>query len=280
MRDRLDAQGLLWTVISGTAPSGWSTADIEAYQRFLKGQTVDELAELVDQFRAETGYPEDGQPNRDAERAELAPALSQDALDDPDVQLLRRLAGRADGYPGAQPGYYILLQTPEGTALVSETFRYLLYGPGEVADRLDDCVRGRHKLPSVGEAMMVKALAVADPQRWYPNYVTTGKVGKLAVLGVLGEPPPVGLTPGALAVASNDQIRQRLDPYFPGDPWGVQEFTWWLMHRERVPDTPLKALAEELSLTEDFLARALRLLDDKGQVVFYGPPGTGKTYVA
>jgi hypothetical protein len=29
--------------------------------------------------------------------------------------------------------------------------------------------------------MMVKALAVTDPGRWFPNHVTTGKVGKLAV---------------------------------------------------------------------------------------------------
>jgi MoxR-like ATPase len=280
MRDRLDAQGLLWTIMSGTAPAGWSTADIEAYQRFLKGQAVDELAELVDQFRAEADYPDGGRPNRDAERAELAPALSRDELDDPDVQLLRRLAGPAYGGPGPQPGYYRLLQKADGAARVAETFSYLLYGPGGVADRLDDCIRGEHKLPSVGEAMMVKALAVADPERWYPNNVTTGKVGKLAVLRALGEQPPTDLTPGALAVASNDRIRQRLDPHFPGDPWGIQEFTWWLLHRERVPAAPLTVLADELYLTEDFLARTVRLLDDKGQVVFYGPPGTGKTYVA
>jgi 5-methylcytosine-specific restriction enzyme B len=128
--------------------------------------------------------------------------------------------------------------------------------------------------------MMVKALAVTDPERRFPNHVTAGKVGKLAVLEVLGEKPPADLTPGALAVASNDRIRQLLDPQFPDDPWGIQEFTWWLLHRERVPQTPLKLLAEELYLTQDFLARALRLLEDKGQVVFYGPPGTGKTYVA
>jgi MoxR-like ATPase len=279
MRDRLDAQGLLWMVMSGTAPSGWSTVDIEAYQRFLRGQPVDELAELVEQFRAEVGYPDGIRATREAERAELAAALTDEALSDPDVELLRRLAGRAYGYPGVQPGYYVLLQAGEG-ASVAKTFRYLLYGPGDVADRLDDCIAGEHKLPRVGEAMMVKALAVADPGRWYPNYVTTGKVGKLAVLNVLGERPPAGLTSGALAVASNDRLRQRLDPHFPGDPWGIQQFTWWLLHRKRVPEASLKALAEELYLTEDFLARALRLLDDKGQVVFYGPPGTGKTYVA
>ena len=48
----------------------------------------------------------------------------------------------------------------------------------------------------------------------------------------------------------------------------------------RNPEASLEELADELYLTEEFLARALRLLDDKGQVVFYGPPGTGKTYVA
>ncbi len=280
MRDHLDAQGLLWQVVSGTAPGGWSTADTEAYQRFLKGQIVDELAELVEQFRAEVDYPDGGRPRPHTERAELAPALSRDGLDDPDVELLRRLAGTAYGRPGMQPGYYVMLQTSDGVGAVAETFRYLLFGPGDVADRLDDCIQGQHKLRGVGEAMMVKALAVTDPERWFPNYVTTGKVGKLAVLDVLGEQPPAQLTPGAVAVASNDRIRQRLEPHFPGDPWGVQEFTWWLLHRERVPETPLKPLADELYLTEDFLARALRLLDDKGQVVFYGPPGTGKTYVA
>ena len=280
VRDRLDAQGILWQVVSGNPPAGWDTADIEAYRRFLEGQTMDELAELVDRFRAEVDYPGGIKKRRDTERAELALALTRDGLDDPDAQLLRRLAGPTYGRPGVQPGYYALLQTDDGVAKVADTFRYLLYGPGDVADRLDDCIGGEHKLPRVGEAIMTKALAVTDPERWFPNHVTTGKVGKHAVLGVLGEQRPVGLTPGANSVASNDRIRQLLDPYFPGDPWGIQAFTWWMLHRVNVPETPLKPLAEELYLTEDFLARALELLDDKGQVVFYGPPGTGKTYVA
>ena len=123
---------------------------------------------------------------------------------------------------------------------------------------------------------MVKALAVADPGRWLPNFVTTGRFGKLAVLTALGEQPPEDLTPGALALAANDRIRQLLDPYFPGDPWGMQDFSWWLLHRESPPEASLKELADELYLTEEFLTRALRLLADKGQVVFYGPPGRAR----
>jgi hypothetical protein len=193
------------------------------------------LAELIGKFRAETGYPRGIRQRRDAERAGLAPALSRSGLDDPDAQLLRQLAGPKYGLPGVQPGYYVLLRTGAGVAAVAATFRYLLYGPGEVADRLEDCIHGEHKLPGVAEAMMVKALAVADPGRWFPNHVTTGKVGKLAVLRMLGEQPPPGLTAGAAAAASNDRIRQLLDPHFPGDPWGIQEFTWWLTHQDLAP---------------------------------------------
>src|SRR5207247_7688039 len=114
------------------------------------------------------------------------------------------------------------------------------------------------------------ALAVADPGRWLPNFVTTGRFGKLAVLTALGEQPPKDLTPGALALAANDRIRQLLDLYFPGDPWGIQDFSWWLLHRESPPEAPLspeaslEELADELYLTEEFLTRAERLLADIG----------------
>ena len=42
----------------------------------------------------------------------------------------------------------------------------------------------------------------------------------------------------------------------------------------------LRALANELHLTVEFLENIQMLLSDKRQVVFQGPPGTGKTYVA
>ena len=42
----------------------------------------------------------------------------------------------------------------------------------------------------------------------------------------------------------------------------------------------LRALANELHLTVEFLENIQMLLNDKRQVVFQGPPGTGKTYVA
>jgi len=70
-----------------TVLTACSAAGPEASGR--KGQMMDKLAELIDQFRAEVDYPGGIRPRRDAERAELAPALSRNGLDDPDAQLLR-----------------------------------------------------------------------------------------------------------------------------------------------------------------------------------------------
>lgn len=255
-------------------------AVLHRLKRLAEPPEPPELGGLVRQFRAEQDYPREGRADRNAERAELAAALTAEALDEPEVRLLQRLAGEAYGFPGPQPGFYRLLQTDDGIARVTGTLRYLLYGRGQVEDRLDGCIGGEQKLPGVGEAMMVKALAVADPQRWFPCFVTTGKVGKLAILGLLGGEPPTGLSPGATAAATNDLIRERLESFLPGDPWGMQEFSWWLLQREHVPKQPLGTLAKELSLPVEFLGQILQLLDDKGQVVLYGPPGTGKTFVA
>lgn len=249
--------------------------------RSVDGGDVDELAKLVTQFRTDSAYPGGDRAEREQQRADLAVALTVDGLPDPDIALLRRLAGPAYGSPGPQPGFNRLLQTDEGTTRVVATLSYLLHGPGEVSERLEGCLTGEHKLPGVGEAIMAKALAVADPQRWIPSFVTRGKVGKLVILGLLGaDQPEVAVGAAAAAIASNDALRALLEPHFPGNPWLMQEFSWWLLHREHVPDAPLATLAEELYLGEDFLARVLRLLDDKGQVIFYGPPGTGKTHAA
>jgi len=133
------------------------------------------LADLVTRFRGEADYPDHGRDERFAERGELALGLTLEGLAEPDARLLRRLAGPAFGSPGPQPGFNRLLQTDDGLARVASSLRYLLFDEALIEDRLDSCIRGERKLPGVGEAMMVKALAVADPSRWVPCYVTAGK---------------------------------------------------------------------------------------------------------
>ncbi|WP_454778209.1 AAA family ATPase [Georgenia muralis] len=280
VRDRLDAQGVVWRVTSGVPANGWDRDLKDAYRKFLMGEQMDSLAELVELFHAETSYSSEGRSQMDTERNEIAAAVTEQALSDPDWATVRKLATGAYGSPGQQPRFYSLLKTDEGRDGLLRTLRYLLFGPGSVESRLDDCLSGEHKLRGVGEGILVKALAVHDPARWFPGYVTEGMVGKKAVLDLIGEPIPETTSAGSAAAATNDALRERLEPYFPDDPWGMQEFSWWLLHREHVPQDRVTTLAKELYLSEEFLERILTLLDDKGQVVFYGPPGTGKTYTA
>jgi len=246
----------------------------------VPGREADDLTALVQQFRTATGYPTPRNAQKHQEREELAAALTPVALLAPDLPTLRRLAGPAYGSPGPQPGFNRLLQSETTVADVVDWLSDLLHGSGELEERISRALTGDGALPGVKEAMVTKALAVADPERWFPNYITGGQVGKRRVLQLLKLPPT---EPGASAAAemidSNDRIRAVLSPHFPDDPWGMQEFGWWLLKTPPTVDA-LDRLAKRLLYPRDFIEKTLRLIDHKKQIVFYGPPGTGKTYYA
>jgi 5-methylcytosine-specific restriction protein B len=92
------------------------------------------------------------------------------------------------------------------------------------------------------------------------------------------------MTRGAVQVAANDRLRERLDPLLPGDPWGQKNFLYWLRaQEERSPEgeaDSLALLSEELLIPPEFVADVVQLLRERRQLIFYGPPGTGKTYLA
>ncbi|MCA1707458.1 MAG: AAA family ATPase, partial [Actinobacteria bacterium] len=284
IRDRLDAQGLIWMVINyGPAPA-WAPDEQAAYTAYRAGDRksagADRLSELVRAFRSETGYPAEGNSQRDQEREELAAALTPEALDALDLPTLRRLAGPAYGSPGPQPGFNKLLQSEESAERVAQWLRELLYGTEALETRISKALTGSGALPGVKEAIVTKALAVTDPARWFPNYVTQGEVGKRHVLELLGLPPSTsGLTRAQEMLDSNDRIRAVLEPHLGDDPWGMQEFTWWLMQTPPDEDA-VGRLAREVTFPPEFVQKVLRLIHHRPQVVFYGPPGTGKTYFA
>ena len=76
------------------------------------------------------------------------------------------------------------------------------------------------------------------------------------------------------AAARDLPVRHRLD---------AQSIVWRTLDfpgPDDGEDPPLKALAEKLHLSVEFLQNIETLLKEKKQVIFQGPPGTGKTYVA
>ena len=209
---------------------------------------IPDVAGLVREYRAK--YPGGYLDDRRQDGPYLAAALTEASLREPDRARLRGLVGLAYGSPGPQPGFSSLLSTREGSLRAARTLTYLLYGPGgsgQITRRLDECIArdGAYKLPRVGEAIMVKALAVTCPERWIPCFVADGtpdkrtrrKKGKWTILNLLGVRERPGLSPGAAAVISNDLIKEILAGHLPADdPWGMQDFTWWLLNLQDEQD--------------------------------------------
>lgn len=247
----------------------------------------DPLATLVKEFIDERGYPSAKDVQHRADREEMAKALTADELPLIELSTLRGIyASHRYGYPGHQANLHRTMRDATADELESYMQRFveLLWGDNGFEERIDRAVTGDLAIKGMGDAVVMKLLAVAHPERFLPIYPYTGDYGKLRMLKALNLPaPPEGLSRGARQVHANDAVRERLDQFFPGDPWGQGQFLYWLIGRETqvvpVADA-LGDLADRLLVERAFLTDIVELLKEKGQVIFYGPPGTGKTYLA
>lgn len=242
------------------------------------------LEERLSQFIEEEKYPTEKDGHHQAIREDFTDLLSTTSLESPevfDLDLFRKLLVGNYGGPGPQSNLNRFLKNEgdAGVERLTRSLRHLLYGGGEVADRLDDVLGDpQWSVPGLGESVATKCLAIVDPDRWIPLFVYWSGTGggKQDILRVLGLQEPEESTPGQTAVTSNDLLREVVEPLLPGDPWGQMRFLWWLKDR----GTDAGVLAKELFLPRKWIEEVAALLDHKGQVVFYGPPGTGKTFVA
>jgi MoxR-like ATPase len=256
----------------------------------------EDLAGLVARWRAETGYPTARDEKFRGQRLELAPSFSPEGLQGMAADLefarsiLNRFAASAYGSPGPQPEFNRQIQDADMLRLVFANIDHVLYGGGDVADRIDEVLTVPERMVrGFKEALITKALAIAHPDQWFPSFVSAGAKGKVKLIQRLGlSAPSASATVGQRATQSNNTLDVALDPLIGDDPWGKQAFCFWLSKHEITSVPPvevsdvvtLAGLADRLYVPEAFLTRTIRLLDDRHQVVFYGPPGTGKTYVA
>lgn len=248
----------------------------------------DPLVSVVEEFRQRRGYPTSGDEEHRADRARFSAMLAADSLALADPAELRQIWNtRRYGSPGPQSNLNRSLRDADASEFdrILDTITYLCWGGGDDAQRIDEVLAGQRRVPGLGESVIMKLLAICHPDRYVPVYPYSGPMGKRRMLQLLELDEPAGDSRGALQVAANDVIRQRLDRLFPGDPWGMGQFLYWYAKHgeesEVAPDVdPLDDLAEDLLLDREFLDEIVALLEDKGQVIFYGPPGTGKTYLA
>ena len=248
----------------------------------------DELAALVEEFKS-SRYPTDDDEQHRADRRDFAKILDPLELPVTSTSELRKIwNSRRYGSTGPMSVLNTSLRDADDAEYerILGTISYLCWGDEPEATRInrvlgDDALRVR----GLGESVIMKLLAIARPERFITVYPYTGPKGKLKMLGELGIDAPDAATRGELQVTSNDMLRERLDHHFPGDPWGMGSFLYWLAERDSGPapepeSDPLDDLAEELFVDREFIDDIVGLLEEKGQVVFYGPPGTGKTYFA
>ena len=250
-----------------------------------------DLAEAVAEFRRDRPYPTADDDGQRTHQPRLREMLLPGNLATTDRSDLRKIwTTSAYGHPGAQSMLNRSLRDADEAEYeaILRTIDYLCWGAEDDAARIDSVLNDpAYRVKGLGESVILKLMAVCHPDRYICVFPYSGKQGKLRMLGALElSEPSAQVTRGGKHVESNDRLRERLEPFFPEDPWGMMCFLYWYLDRvdrEKTPVgevDPLDAAATELLVERSFLDDIVELLRDKGQVILYGPPGTGKTFLA
>ncbi len=244
------------------------------------GQAHDPLEPIVKQYLAESGYPTSEDEDHRAKREEFAALLA------PEVRFGRESlrdiwqSGRFGGTGSMSILNRSLNEADEQEFdRMVDAIRYLCWGDEPDAERIDRMLDPEDlKTKGLGESVIMKLLAITHPETFIPAFPYHGAKGKGLMIHCLGLEEPTG-SPGEMQVRANQILRDRVEPFFPDDPWGMSKFLYWYLDRND-KGSELDKLAGELLIDRSFLEDIEELLKDKRQVILYGPPGTGKTYLA
>ena len=252
---------------------------------------VSELSNLVERFRAESGYRTEAHDEQERLRAEWAEKLTPEnieSLSREDLTAFTNNAVRNGEYVrrvGGVMRWIRNLGEPEFDKLL-DNIKYLCWGQDDLSVRFDQLYlddRPR-KVKGYAGVNISRALAICHPRSFLPVHRNVGNLGRAKMLSKLGLPAPLGSTPGQRVVDANNRLREHLEPHFGDDTLAMGAFLGWLLELPDKKDPngsiDLTELADELLVEVDFLDDIVSLLKDKGQVILYGPPGTGKTFLA
>ena len=192
----------------------------------------DPLAAEMKQFRLDTEYPTEADNKQRAHQPILREMLRPVNLATADRAELRKIwTTRAYGSPGAQSYLSGTLRDADEIEYerILRILEYVCWGDGDDTDRIDKVLGDPdYKVSGLGESVILKLLAVCYPDRYLCVYPYSGKHGKLRMLQALDlREPSVEATRGRKHVESNDRLRERLELFLPGDPWGMMCFLYW-----------------------------------------------------
>lgn len=296
-RDLLDVQGILWRAWVDLV----QRADVPGTDYPGEDDVSPLLGALVEQWKKKSGYPTEKDKSEHANRALLAADLTEERLSEMEANPpsqdefpLRPLAFRGwYGFPGMASHFHSEINRSEASrSRIAATFAHLLYGAGDVEDRLDDVLADPEwRINGIREALATKVLALHDPSRWLPVYPYKGPHGKLNLLRL----PQLGIDPakvealkgmdiGRRIVRSNDLLNGAFGDILADDLWARMCFLYWLdaqeIESEESPGSDLESVAAELHMPAEWLSGVEEMLKDSRQIIFKGPPGTGKTFIA
>lgn len=250
----------------------------------------DDLEELVERFRTETGYPTDRDAEHQRQRAQMALILAHDELLVADIGDLRPAWSSATyGNAGPVAGLNAAIRDadPAFEQEIRRRLDYLLWSEDPDDVRINRLLDPNELwFGGLSESVVVKLLSIAHSDRWLPIFNFGGKSGKKRYLELLKLPAlQPTLSRGEIQVQANVALRNRLDRLFPDDHWGMARFLHWLGQQDLEAPTVeeadiLATLSDDLLVDKTFLEELVDLLEDKGQIILYGPPGTGKTHLA
>ncbi len=146
----------------------------------------------------------------------------------------------ANSPTGASPGNMSVFNrawnetgAPAAEAAVRESIEYLLDGPGELADRLTELIRGPRGFPGWRETLLTKVLCVMYPDRFLTLLKYAGTLGKQGVarqVWRLDLPDATPATIGDRIVESNDLLLDLVGKGF-GSAQHASSFLWWARDR-------------------------------------------------
>ncbi len=255
-----------------------------------------DLASWVDEWRRTSGYPDETDLREAGQREAWARLLAKEALDTLTPEDFRPVYQLGVlGSTGPMPGLnrFFLGASEEDLARFRATLREVLYGEGAVEQRLDRALdrSSPASVKGLGEGVLMKCLALVQPERFLGLYPYEGTTGKARMMELLGLPPlPGSLSAGTRAVRSNEALREALVPHMPvaaGLPatQAMRRFLYWLKARldQQPPPKeldPAERFLHATSLRRERLEELRALLEHRRQLILYGPPGTGKTFIA